>query len=98
MARLLTGRSRGSFLCLRGRSRNQAAGKAAFAVALYVDIADNAEHQRADEVDEHVLHRVVKPDVKMPEIMMGILLFVGSRLTLEKALKTVSFCMSVWKI
>ncbi len=45
--------------------RDEPRGKAALALLLHIEVADDREDDRADEVDHEVLHRVVDADVQV---------------------------------
>ena len=49
-----------------GDGRDKRLCDAALAAALDIEVAEDAEGQSADEVDEQILHRVVQADVQIP--------------------------------
>lgn len=46
--------------------RDEPFGKLVFAAAAHVEVADDRERQRTDEVDEQILHRVQQTNVQIP--------------------------------
>lgn len=46
--------------------RDEPFGKPVFAAAAHVEVADDRERQRTDEVDEQILHRVQQTNVQIP--------------------------------
>lgn len=46
--------------------RDEPFGKLVFAAAAHVEVADDRERQRTDEVDEQILHRIQQTNVQIP--------------------------------
>lgn len=56
---------------------DEPAGKAAAPAVAHIKIPDDREQQRADKVDEEILHRVQQADVQVPAQAQGRLRAVG---------------------
>ena len=67
----------GGWFLRRQHLRNKAPGKFTLAAVLDVKVADDGEDDRADKVDEQVLHRVQQADIQIAAQAQGMLRAVG---------------------
>ena len=64
-------------LLIRPERGNEPAGEPALPPVLHVEVADDGEHHRADEVDEKILHGVQNADIQIAAQPQGVLRAVG---------------------